>query len=147
MNLKESPLLVGVALYVALVSAVIIMAILFIGAEAHAGESAPCMQVMSEPAFSEDVERWRGIVAIFFKPSDIDQALRIIQCESQGDPLAKNPNSSATGLWQHLARYWGIRSNLAGIKGADINDPVASTIVAAYLRYETSPGWHHWTCY
>lgn len=92
------------------------------------------------------VERWRSLVELHFRARDVETALRIINCESRGDSLAANTRSSARGLWQHLERYWEGRSTRAGIAGADIFDPVASTIVAAYLRYDAG-GWTHWTCY
>ena len=103
------------------------------------------------------VEHWRVLVSEHFKPRDVETALRIIQCESRGDPEAKNPASSARGLFQHLERYWGPtwrgdkirggnRAARAGVGDADIFDPVASTIVAAWLRYKAG-GWTHWTCY
>ena len=111
--------------------------------------AAPPVTTTKAPRSSRwipNVERWRGLVT----------ALRIIQCESGGDPEAANPASSARGLFQHLERYWGptwrgdkIRGNRAaraGVGDADIFDPVASTIVAAWLRYKAG-GWTHWTCY
>ena len=103
------------------------------------------------------VERWRGLVSEHFRPGDVETALRIIQCESGGDPEAANSRSSARGLFQHLERYWGPtwhgdkirggnRAARAGVGDADIFDPVAQTIVAAWLRYKAG-GWTHWTCY
>jgi len=89
------------------------------------------------------VEDWRPLVAAFFRPHDVDRALRVIRCESRGDPTAANPRSSARGLFQILARYWPARSAKAGWEGADILDPVANTAVAAWLVYEGG-GWAHW---
>ncbi len=86
---------------------------------------------------------WRGLITTHFQPQDIDRALAVIWCESRGDPSAKNPTSTATGLWQHLRTYWEGRSTAAGIPGASIWDPEASTIVAAWLVYEGG-GWSHW---
>jgi hypothetical protein len=100
-----------------------------------------------EHTYPDDVERWRDLVEHYFHPYDVDEGLRIIRCESGGDPDAKNSRSSASGLWQNLGKYWEGRSRAAGIPGADIFDPVASTIVAAWLTYETRGGFHHWTCY
>lgn len=87
------------------------------------------------------VEQWRSLVARYFAPGDVDLALRIIGCESQGVALAKNPTSSASGLFQHLGRYWPERSAAAGWVGANIFDPEANVAVAAWLRGD---GWHHW---
>lgn len=92
-------------------------------------------------------EAWRPLVAAHFPANQVDYALAVIWCESKGVPTAKNPSSSASGLFQHLARYWPERSAAAGIPGADIFDPTASTIVAAWLVLDApGGGWHHWTC-
>ena len=90
-----------------------------------------------------DAGDWRPLVSRYFAAADVDKALRVIYCESRNLPTAKNPNSSASGLWQHLGRYWSSRSAAAGIPGASIWDPEASTIVAAYLVYQDT-GWGHW---
>jgi hypothetical protein len=97
--------------------------------------------------YQGDVEQWRPLIATYFNASDVETALRIIACESGGNPNADNPRSSASGLWQHLARYWPQRSAAAGIPGASIWDPAASTIVAAHLRYHTTAGFQHWECW
>ena len=65
--------------------------------------------------------------------NDVHRFLRIMQCESGGDPDAKNPNSSASGLMQHLTRYWG--------------DPEANIWVSAWLALAAPEGgWQHWVC-
>lgn len=89
-----------------------------------------------------NVEQWRTLVERYFQPEDVDLALRVIGCESGGNPSIKHPNSSASGLFQHLGRFWPERSVKAGWSGADIFDPEANVAVAAWLRY--SDGWHHW---
>lgn len=95
------------------------------------------------PAEVDSVEDWRPLVAHFFRPDDVDRALRIIACESGGDPKARNPGSSATGLFQHLGRLWPERAARAGWGGYPATDPVANVAVAAWLVYEGG-GWSHW---
>lgn len=90
------------------------------------------------------VEDWRPLVKMFFEPEDIDRALAIIRCESGGNPTAKNPSSSASGLFQHLGSQWRARADRAGWEGADVFDPVANTAVAAWLAYHGG-GWRHWS--
>ncbi len=91
----------------------------------------------------ESVERWRPLVSLYFEADDVDRALDVIWCESRGDRWAKNPNSTASGLFQHLASMWGDRSPQAGFAGDDVFDPVANVGVAAWLVYERG-GWSHW---
>jgi hypothetical protein len=86
---------------------------------------------------------WRPLVSQFFEPQHVDRALRIIRCESGGRPSIKNPTSTASGLFQHLASMWPERSAAAGWSGADVFDPVANTAVAAWLVYDFG-GWSHW---
>lgn len=95
-------------------------------------------------AWSGTVEQWRPLVETYFLPADVPWAMRVMACESGGNPLAKNPNSSASGLFQHLARYWDARSAKAGWAGASIWDPEANIAVAAWLYYNSGP--QHWTC-
>lgn len=101
-------------------------------------QAAPTYRVVPQ-----NVEVWRPLVATYFAPEDVSRALSVISCESSGDPNAKNPTSSARGLFQHLGRFWPERSVKAGVPGADIFDPVANTIVASWLVYEGG-GWSHW---
>lgn len=97
------------------------------------------------PVRVSSVEDWRPLVEHFFRPGDVDRALRIMYCESKGDPNAKNRRSSASGLFQHLTRYWPKRAAEAGFRGASVFDPVANTAASAMLVYEGG-GWSHWTC-
>jgi hypothetical protein len=93
-----------------------------------------------EPGSAED---WRPLIALFFAPSDVDRAVEVVQCESRGRAAAKNPRSTASGLFQHLASLWPERAEKAGYAGSDVFDPVANTAVAAWLVYDGG-GWRHW---
>jgi len=90
------------------------------------------------------VEQWLPLVMTYFQAVDIPWAMRVMSCESGGSPTAKNPGSSASGLFQHLARYWPSRSVAAGWAGASIWDPEANIAVAAWLFY--TGGRSHWVC-
>jgi hypothetical protein len=87
---------------------------------------------------------WRPLVSQFFESRHVDRALRIISCESGGRANAKNPTSTASGLFQHLGSLWASRSAKAGWAGSDIFDPVANVAVAAWLVYDDG-GWSHWS--
>ncbi len=86
---------------------------------------------------------WLPLIAAFFEDRHIQRAQRILWCESTGDPLAKNPRSTASGLFQHLGSLWPERSVDSGWEDADVFDPVANIAVAAWLVYEGG-GWSHW---
>ena len=91
------------------------------------------------------VERWRAMVAIWFLPEYVDAALSVMDCESNGDPLAANPRSSARGLYQFLSSTWTRASAGAGISGASVFDPESNIRAAAWL---TGGGvnWGEWSC-
>ena len=39
-----------------------------------------------------------------------DRFMRVMWCESRGDPDAVNAESGASGLMQHIPRYWDERA-------------------------------------
>lgn len=98
----------------------------------------------------EAVERWRPLVAEYFPAHLVEDALRVIDCESNGDPNAVNPRSGAAGLFQFLPSTWSNVSPMAGWAGADVFDPRANIAVAAWLvNYTTEKGlgpWQQWNC-
>ncbi len=79
----------------------------------------------------------------FFEAADVDRAMAVMACESKGDPNAKNPGSSASGLFQHLASQWAPRAEAIGYPEASVFDPVANVAAAAWLVYDGG-GWSHW---
>jgi len=102
------------------------------------------------PSVADPLERWRPLVEQYFAPERIDEALSIIDCESNGDPDARNPRSSASGLFQFLDRTWLHSSKQAGFQGASPFSPEANIAAAAWLvEYSLGTGdapWAHWTC-
>lgn len=96
------------------------------------------------------VERWRSLVAEYFPVGRIEEALSIMDCESGGDPAARNPRSGAAGLYQFLPRTWEHASAKAGVGHLSVDDPEANIAAAAWLtEYSASRGnraWSHWTC-
>ena len=93
-----------------------------------------------------DVERWRGLVTSYFSSDLVEDALRVIQCESRGDPSAYNASSAASGLFQFIPSTWASARSQSGWHGADVFDPEANIAVAAWLVYSSSSPWTHWTC-
>lgn len=100
----------------------------------------------ARPVWSGNVEQWRPLVARYFPPADVETAMRVLNCETggTGNPNSYNGRSGASGLFQHLPKYWASRSAKAGWAGASIMDPEANVAVAAWLAED---GWFHWTCY
>ncbi len=97
-----------------------------------------------------DVEEWRPLVAQYFPAERVDEALAVMHCESKGDPLAVNPSSGASGLFQFVPGTWGWASNLAGWEGANVFLPEANIAVAAWLVQDSvdrdKDAWLHWSC-
>jgi soluble lytic murein transglycosylase-like protein len=84
------------------------------------------------------VEQWRPLVAQYFPAKAVNAALRVMACESGGNPTAQNTRSSAGGLFQFLDGSWKRWGN--GPK----YDPEANIqAAAAYYRHA---GWAPWSC-
>ncbi|HEU4894472.1 MAG TPA: transglycosylase SLT domain-containing protein [Acidimicrobiia bacterium] len=96
------------------------------------------------------VEQWRSLVSQFFPANRVEEALRIIDCESNGNPSAVNPYSGASGLFQFLPSTWATTAPNAGYAGASALDPEANVATAAWLanRYQELgySYWHAWSC-
>jgi hypothetical protein len=95
----------------------------------------------SDQTHSYDVEQWRPLVESYFQPADVPWAMRVMACESRGDPYAKNPRSTASGLFQ-MVRYWW--SGASAYPAFDPFNPEANIRAAAWLFYEE--GASQWVC-
>lgn len=114
-----------------------------------AGEGSASGNVTLTQEFSQNVLRWKTLVERFFPSQFVEQALKIMQCESEGNPNAVNPIvtefGNAKGLFQHLEDLWESRSAQAGFGGKSIFDPEAN-IGTAYWLFSQSNTWSHWAC-
>ena len=103
-----------------------------------------------EDLATDPIRRWVPLVERYFPSELVTEALAIIDCESGGDPSARNPRSSAAGLFQFIEGTWEYASEQAGFAGATPDDPVANVAAAAWLvEYSLGAGdgpWAHWTC-
>jgi len=101
-----------------------------------------------------DVENWRSTVAKYWRADQVDCVLGIILRESRGDPTAYNSTYGASGLMQHLAKYWPSRAAGAGF--IDSNGLVASPFngaaniaagkwLADYYESRGSSWWIPWS--
>ena len=88
------------------------------------------------------------LIDAYFEPEDREFFTWLAYCESSGEPQdiysdAIQPQSKATGWFQHLPKFWEERSVKAGFEGFPIDHPVANVGVAAWLFYEDG-GAKHW---
>lgn len=98
--------------------------------------------------FRQAVERWRSLVAAYFPDYLVDQALAVIDCESRGDPEARNPYSGASGLFQFLPGTWAVVAPKAGFPDSSPFDPEANIGSAWWLvNYYLNQGKHPWTAW
>ena len=83
---------------------------------------------------------WSGLIIAHFPESQLTTALRIIACESGGNPGAHNP-SGASGLFQVMP-FW---ADHLGIPRDALFDPSVNAEVAHYVW--SVQGWDAWSCY
>ena len=69
---------------------------------AAAGTEAAAARADERETLTDLLDDWRA---------DVDRAIRIMQCESKGEPDARNGRSGASGLFQHMPRYWDERAD------------------------------------
>ena len=99
-----------------------------------------------------DVEEWRPLVEQYFPPELVEDALSVMECESQGNPLAQHPGTLATGLFQFIPNTWNWASDRAGWGGHSAFEPEANVAAAAWLVAATitvehpNGPWAHWSC-
>lgn len=112
--------------------------------------TTPSPTTTTPTVFPPQIEKWRPLVATYFPPNRVDEALKILRCESNGDPDAYNPYSGASGLFQFIPSTWASTAPQAGYPGASPFDPVANAGSAAWLanRYEQLGHyyWQAWSC-
>lgn len=115
------------------------------------GEEGTGSSDLSNGTIASDTAGWlsevqvRALASEYFKPEDVNTAVRIAWCESRFDPTSVNLRSGAIGLYQHLPQYWATRAENAGFGGADPTDPTASTAAAAWAVYNEG-GWDIFAC-
>lgn len=98
-------------------------------------------------AWGGNVEQWRPLVETYFQPADVPWAMRVMACESGGNPNAKNRTSTASGLFQFLRSTWDWVAEGLGFgthaSGAVFN-PEQNVRAGAWLYYNGGPS--HWVC-
>jgi len=90
-------------------------------------------QAPAAPVFAGSSEQWRQLVASIFPSWAVDTALRIIQCESKGNPGATGGHGER-GLFQ-----------IHPVHPDSTYDP-AGNVQAAYRISAGGQDWSAWTC-
>lgn len=92
--------------------------------------------VAAPSGMGSDVEQWRGLVAAY-TGWDVDRMLRIMRCESGGNPYAYNGRTGVAGLFQ-IHPLW--QKAWPG----DYYDPATNVAVAHSVWLEQ--GYGAWVC-
>jgi soluble lytic murein transglycosylase-like protein len=99
------------------------------------------------PSYS--VEQWRPLVTAYWPAELVEWALRIIACESGGNPYAENPRSTAAGLFQFLRSTWdrgpAPALGLGSYDSGAVFDPETNIRAGAWL-YANWGGTSQWSC-
>ncbi len=110
-------------------------------------EEIPKLVVETKP-HKEDVV-W--LIKYYSKKYEYNEevALKIAGCESGYRANAKNPNSSASWVYQHLRRYWDARAKKYWFPGASVFDAEANVAVSIQMLKNEStrpryPSKHCW---
>jgi hypothetical protein len=98
----------------------------------------------SNPSVPANVEQWRGLVESIFPAFAVETVLRIMRCESGGNPNATG-SAGERGLMQTMPRFHQAKADALFGVGADLYDPVVNLTVAAVISGNGS-NWSAWTC-
>lgn len=120
-------------------------------AETADGESASAADAAAAGTVASSDTGWlsqvevRALASAYFKPEDVNRAIRVAWCESRFDPESVDLRDGGVGLFHHLPKYWEERTANAGFPGTQPTDPEASTAAAAWEVYKGG-GWDVFTC-
>lgn len=96
--------------------------------------AAPPSVTVPIPYFGEGVEQWRPLVASIFPAWAVDTVLRVMWCESRGDPNATGA-AGEMGLMQIMPRWH-----------PDATYDPEGNLRAAYRISSGGTDWSAWTC-
>lgn len=92
---------------------------------------------------------WSIVIGRHFPLELHNMAMSIVSCESNFDPTADNPTSTARGGWQFLLGTWEWVQADSGLELDDYpagpDDPEQATAAARWLQQ--TAGWSQWSCY
>lgn len=102
------------------------------------------------PTWSGSVEQWKPLIEQYFSPLNaVDWAMRVMHCESRGNPLALNSTTQAAGLMQVMPQWhtgvgWGHGPSPYGPFDPFI--PEENIRFAAWLYSQPWGGPSQWAC-
>ena len=99
----------------------------------------------SSPGPPPGPEEVRNLIRQHFAPlgaRTVGVALCVAEAESDLDPMAVNPVTGASGVFQFMPSTWASLSEMAGWDGASVFDARANAAVAAWTVAHY--GWHAW---
>ena len=91
---------------------------------------------------------WKTLIEKYFGASQVSKACRVMMCESRGNPIAQNPRSTASGLFQFLDGTWrSARQAIPdGSKYARAKDAPAELQIIAAAKWQRKTSWSQWSC-
>jgi len=103
--------------------------------------TSPNLSDVGKLRLSSGVARWRSTVGLYFETGDIERVLCLMTEESGGNPMARNPASSASGLMQVMPSWAGA----FGLQTDDLFDPHVNLWVSRQILH--LQGWEAWSPY
>ena len=102
---------------------------------------APTLSDVEKLSLSSGVSRWRSTVGLYFETGDVERVLCLMTEESGGNPMARNPATSASGLMQVMPSWAG----MFGLQTDDLFDPNVNLWVSRQILQ--IQGWEAWSPY
>jgi len=88
-------------------------------------------------------EEARALFSLYFAPEDVEDAIRIAECESNLQVDIVSANGLYGGLFQHVLSVWDSRAAAVGFAGESYANPYANAAAAAALK-GSGPWSPHW---
>ena len=91
-------------------------------------------------------------VATTFPPEEWRHAIHVAACESGFNPNARNPRSTASGIYQHLESTWRNETSYWNTRGYMFDPNIAArfdlgeSVRLTGLMVERDRGWSQWSC-
>lgn len=90
---------------------------------------------------------WGDLIEEYFGSAQYAKACSVMQCESEGNPRAQNPVSTASGLYQFLDTTWvAARGAVGADEYARAKDAPAELQIAAAAAWQQRTSWTQWVC-